>query len=65
MYCNKKRFKDKKQAIRALHLIANKEDKRDHKPVRAYKCKGCKGYHLSSILIWYPHLAKDKNGTDK
>ena len=44
---NKTRFKDKLQALGALHTIANKEDNRDHKPSRVYYCSYCFGYHLT------------------
>lgn len=46
--CNGKvRFRDHKEARRALHLIAF-DDSRDKRPVRSYDCPICFGVHLTS-----------------
>lgn len=45
--CGKVRYRDQKEAQRALHLILSSDDKRTRTPKRAYECPGCKGWHLT------------------
>jgi hypothetical protein len=48
--CNGKvRFRDKAEADRALHLIANRNT-RSKIPGRAYACPRCRGWHLTAML---------------
>jgi len=53
--CGKTRFRDHKQAVRALHVIANSYldlsgEPTAHRrfPVRSYECPECSGWHLTS-----------------
>lgn len=50
MKCKKKAYKDKEQAIIAMHIIQNKDDGKK-KPVRAYECGNCLHWHLTSEPI--------------
>lgn len=43
----KRRFRDKVEADRALHTLANRST-RDRIPTRTYQCPRCKGWHLTS-----------------
>lgn len=47
--CTKKTYRDKGQAIAAIHLIQSKgsDDNRGYKPIRYYKCIFCKKYHIT------------------
>jgi hypothetical protein len=42
----KQRYRSKDEALRTIHAAANSNSK--VKPVRAYECDGCKGWHLTS-----------------
>lgn len=44
----KARFADESSATRAVRDIAVIADNRDKKPVRAYQCPFCHGWHLTS-----------------
>ena len=47
--CNGKvRFRDDKEALRALHLIQNYSE-RSKVAVRCYSCPRCKGVHLTTM----------------
>lgn len=46
--CNKRRFRDKKEAVASLHFIDRISPEDHHRPVRAYCCPKCKGWHLTS-----------------
>lgn len=46
MTCPKIPYKSKKQAIRVMHQIQNKQDDKP-KPVRAYLCDVCQKWHLT------------------
>ena len=47
-YCKKKRrFRDKREAVRTLHYIQN-ADERETTPVRVYQCRVCQGWFLTS-----------------
>lgn len=48
--CKKRSFRDKDEALYALHGIANKNDGRK-KPVRVYECEDCGCWHLTSKPI--------------
>ncbi len=50
MKCRKRPFRDKNDAVYALHGIQNKNDDRK-KPVRAYQCEHCQQWHLTSEPI--------------
>lgn len=43
---NKRRFRDKAEAVAALHRLAKSD--RNKVPDRAYFCSNCNGYHLTS-----------------
>lgn len=49
MFCRKRAYKTKEQAVTTLHNIINKPDGK-RKPVRAYLC-GCGRWHLTSKEI--------------
>lgn len=51
----KRRFRDHREAVRALHRVANhRKTAREHgqesrrREVRCYRCKECRGWHLTS-----------------
>ena len=46
--CEKKQFQSEKQAKTAIRTI-KKNSKRSHIPTRAYFCKDCKTWHLTSL----------------
>jgi len=50
MHCKKRAFRDKDEALYAMHGIANKPDGRK-KPIRAYECEDCGEWHLTSKAI--------------
>lgn len=57
MTCGKTRFRDHRQAVRALHAIANnylEMEPTAHRryPVRSYECDVCAGWHLTSQNGW-------------
>ncbi len=45
--CVKKRYQDEQRAMEALEHIAAVDDPRK-KPIRAYACASCRGWHLTS-----------------
>lgn len=45
--CMKVRYKDKHLALRVIRLFA-KFGTREVKPIRAYPCNLCKGWHITS-----------------
>lgn len=47
--CKKRRYRDNIAALFALERIQNGHDRADHKPIRAYQCSKCKGWHLTSM----------------
>lgn len=62
MACKKKAFKDKDDAVWALHKIQT-ADNDGKKPIRAYECGICSKWHLTSKQInddtpakWVPKL---------
>ena len=52
----KKRFRDHRSAVRALHLIAAVRDdgSETHHERRSYFCYACKGHHLTSWMMNTP-----------
>lgn len=48
MTCQKRRFRDEIAAKLALSHIDQKAGPRAKEPRRAYRCPGCKGWHLTS-----------------
>ena len=53
--CGKRRFRDKNEALAALHRITARVSKlAGDKPVRAYPCDYCNGWHLTSQHTWKP-----------
>jgi hypothetical protein len=46
--CTKRRFKDHDAADRRIAEIMQ-QDGENHKPVRAYLCNKCDGWHLTSL----------------
>lgn len=46
--CGKRRFRDKKEALGALRMIAKELIQRATTPRRAYCCHLCRGWHLTS-----------------
>jgi hypothetical protein len=46
--CTKRRFKDHEAADTRIAEIMQEEDG-NHKPVRAYLCNKCDGWHLTSL----------------
>lgn len=48
MRCRKKRFRDRIAALMALEKIQAWGSDRGTKPIRAYHCPHCGGWHLTS-----------------
>lgn len=48
--CKKRCYRDKDEALYAMHGIANRNDGRK-KPVRVYECEDCGQWHLTSKPI--------------
>lgn len=46
--CGKVRYPDHAGAVKALHTITTKGERRDVTPARAYECGRCNGWHLTS-----------------
>lgn len=53
--CDKVRYRDHREAISALHSIANARTRADlagvysrRREIRSYECNRCRGYHLTS-----------------
>lgn len=53
--CKKRRFRDKREAVSALHQAANARSycartgtETRRREVRSYSCDRCRGYHLTS-----------------
>ncbi len=46
--CAKKTYKKQSEALSAISIIKKNKSQRDKRPVRAYYCKACSGYHLTS-----------------
>lgn len=47
--CKKKAFDSKFDAIKRIQEIQKEESSKNKKPVRAYKCKDCGKFHLTSM----------------
>lgn len=50
MRCVKRRFRDEIAALHALGRIAAAvpDERRPKRPIRAYHCQHCRGWHLTS-----------------
>lgn len=46
--CIKQRYRDQATADRQLGMIERTDGTRDKRPVRAYPCRYCRGWHLTS-----------------
>jgi len=46
--CDKKRFPSRALALQRLHEINTKGEQKDTMPLRAYYCRECGGWHLTS-----------------
>lgn len=53
--CNKRRFRDKKEALYSVRHIEFVSAEDHERPFRTYYCRECKGYHVTSK----PRLAPD------
>lgn len=47
MKCRKKVFYTKKEAVKRIYEI-QKENSKNRKPIRSYKCQNCGFFHLTS-----------------
>lgn len=46
--CGKTRYRDREEAKDAIRTIKLSGEVRDKRPVRAYECPDCRGWHLTS-----------------
>lgn len=52
MCSQKRRFRSRAAALATIDWIRTKGEDRGRRPVRAYRCPACKGWHLASASQW-------------